>query len=139
MKLDEIRNCLTKKLEILEKIRANTESQSRLVSKLRMTGLRRLLRERAALIDELAAVDSRLESEPDWQGGGLFPAEARAMAVKQKEVLAVCDAVMRQAMAEQERIKAELTKSRVMRQAKKRYVHNWQVNTLVGNRLNVKG
>ncbi|CUH95359.1 hypothetical protein P22_1429 [Propionispora sp. 2/2-37] len=139
MKLEEVKNYLAAKLEILGEIHANTEAQGRFVRKRQLTGLNRLLRERAVLIEKLAAVDRLLNADNNWRDEGRLAAEIRTVEEKQREILAVCQAVMRQTMTERERVGEELCKSRSMRQAQKQYVRKWQTNAFVGNRLNVKG
>lgn len=139
MKLDEVKNYLAKKLEILEEIRFNTEAQGRFVCKRQLTGLNRLLGERAVLIEKLAAVDSLLNADSSWRDEGRFAAELRTVEAKQRETLAVCQAVVRQTMTERERIGEELYKSRSVRQAQSHYVRKWQAKDFAGNRLNVKG
>ncbi|HWQ62498.1 MAG TPA: hypothetical protein VN521_09320 [Negativicutes bacterium] len=139
MNREEARECLARKLAILEKIAANTATQGKFVGRREMRGLRRLLAERAALIDELAAVDERLAGDDTRRLlDASFAAELRAIDAKHREVLAACSQVITQACAERGRIAAELTSSRQVRQAKNRYVDRWQVMAW-GNRLNVKG
>ncbi|MDT8902117.1 hypothetical protein [Anaeroselena agilis] len=133
---DETLDCLAKKTALLEKIAANTEKQRLLVAKREMRGLRRLLRERGALIDELAAVNGLLDAGAAWRQP--FADEFRAVESKQRELLGACDRVLQEALAERARIAAEINNSRLMRQVKNRYIHRWQIMAW-GNCLNVKG
>jgi hypothetical protein len=136
---EEAKEFLAQKLAILEKIAANTATQGKFVGRREMRGLRRLLAERAALIDELAAVDERLTGDDSRRLlDASFATELRAIDARHREVLKVCGEVMMQACAERDRIAAELNSSRQVRQAKSRYVDRWQVMAW-GNRLNVKG
>ena len=139
MNREEAKECLAQKLAILEKIAANTATQGKFVGRREMRGLRRLLGERAALIDALAAVDERLGGEDNRRLlAAAFTAEVRAIDAKHREVLAACGRVIEQACAERSRIAAEINNSRQVRQAKNQYVNRWQVAAW-GNRLNVKG
>lgn len=139
MNQEEIRECLTQKMAILEKIGVNTATQNRFVRRREMRGLRRLLRERAALIDEFATVNKRLLNDKNWQQTSVFfAAEVRAIDAKQKEILDDCDEVLQLAIAEKARIAAEINNSRLMRRAKSNYVHRWTTMAF-SNRLNVKG
>lgn len=138
MNREEMRECLASKLAIIEKIGANTATQERFVRRREMRGLRRLLRERAALIDEFGAVCNRLSAERAWQNSGLFADEMRAIDARQKEIFDECDRVMQLAMAERTRIAAEINNSRLMRQVKSNYVNKWTLAAF-SNRLNVKG
>jgi hypothetical protein len=136
---EEARECLARKLAIIEKIAANTATQGRFVGRREMRGLCRLLRERAALIDELAAADERLAGEDNRRLlACTFAAEVRGIEAQYKKVLEDCRQVLDLASAERARIAAELTTSRQVRQAKNLYVDRWQVMTW-GNRVNVKG
>ncbi len=133
---DETLGCLEKKLALLEKIAVNTEKQRLLVARREMRGLRRLLRERAALIDELAAVNGLLGAGAAWRQA--LADEFRAVEAKQRELLGACDRVLQEALAERARIATEINNSRLMRQVKNRYINRWQVMAW-GNCLNVKG
>ena len=139
MKLEDIKNNLATKLVILEKIHANTEAQGRFVRKRQLTGLNRLLRERAVLIEKLAAVNSRLSAENGWRDDRRLAAALQAVEKKQKETLSVCQLVVRQTMTEREQIREELYTSRSIRKAQRHYTRKWPGKTVVGNRLNVKG
>lgn len=134
----EIREFLAEKMAILDKIGINTAVQNKFVRRREMRGLRRLLRERAALIDELGAVTRRLAVDKGWQGSGLFDDELQAIAARQKEVLDGCDQVLQLAMAERTRIAADINNNRLMRRAKSNYVNKWTIAAF-SNRLNVKG
>ena len=134
MSRDETLGCLKKKMALLEKIAVNTEKQRLLVARREMRGLRRLLRERGALIDELAAVNGLLDASAARQP---LADEYRAVEAKQKELLGACDQVLQQALTERARIAAEINNGRLMRQVKNRYINKWQVMAW-GNCLNVK-
>lgn len=122
---------------MLAKIGVNTDKQRLLVARREMRGLRRLLRERAALIDELAAVSRLLASEELRPFRASFAREFTAIETRQRELLGACDQVLQQALAERARIAAEINNGRLMRQVKNRYINKWQVMAW-GNCLNVK-
>ncbi len=138
MNKDEMRECLARKRAILEKIGANTATQDKFVRRREMRGLRRLLRERAVLIDALGAVCYLLDEERAWLNSGLFTTELRLLGALQTDILSECDRVLHLAMTERTRIAAEINNSRLMRKAKSNYVHKWTLAAF-SNRLNVKG
>ncbi len=131
----ETRERLARKAVLLEKIAANTATQGRFVRRREMRGLGRLLRERAALIGELAAVNKQLAGE---RLGGLLAAEARALIARQREITTACEHVIQQAAAELGRIAGEIAASRTKRRMKTVYVDTWQ-RAARGSCLNVRG
>jgi hypothetical protein len=134
-------NCfLTKKREILDRIAANTEIQYRFIHKREMRGLRRMLREREALMEELTAVDSMLlSSEPNLKTtrSTLAPM-IQLIADKQKEILSRSRQVLQEARLEHSRIATELKNSKVKRQVTNQYVNHWMIMA-PGSRFNKKG
>lgn len=138
MNTDEIRACFAEKRDLLGKISSNTDYQACFVAKRQLRSLGRLLRERAVLIERLAAVDGKLRGDPSWRNSKLFATDVQAVEEKQQEVLAACKRVLQQASAEQMRIGAEMGISRVMRKVKANYLQGWKI-MIPGQRLNVKG
>lgn len=136
--LAEIQDRLLLKLEILEKIGANTDTQSRFIRKRELRGLRRLLRERAALISELEAVSRELESVGGWEGSEGLQAMARTIAAKQREIMDRANAVLREAVTERERIGSELKNIRIRRRAAREYAPP-RMPVPWGGRFNAKG
>ncbi len=134
----DVEELLHRKLAIIKKLNTNTETQSRFVRRRELKGLNRLLRERAALIDELVTVSDRLKGS----GSDPYPAALRAMATtvekEQQAALTACDQVLREALVEHKQIAAELNNLKVLRQAKGRYLHQWTVMA-AGASFNVKG
>ncbi|MEN6411719.1 MAG: hypothetical protein ABFC84_03010 [Veillonellales bacterium] len=129
---------LTQKMEILVKISANTETQCRFIHKREMKGLGRVLREREALLNELAALNKELASDPTWK---YVPAAApmmRDISQKQQELLERSKQVLQEAVAEHALIATELKSSRIRRHVKNEYVNTW---TMISRRrlLNVRG
>jgi len=138
MDQDKARDCLTRKMEILEKIAKNTSMQHRLVRKQDMRGLKRLLIERGRMIDELAAVNLELGKDEIGENWIDLQGLMAAILAKQSEIMSLNDEVLQAAMEEKAQIAAELNNSRVMREAKSNYVKQW---ALTGYRssLNLKG
>ena len=132
--------CLGRKLLLLDKISANTEVQSRFVRRREMRGLGRLLRERAALIEELAAVNREIEDQGlEGLKTAAAVAQAAAVAAKEREVLAACRRVLEEAVAERSQIAAELNSLRRRRQLQKQYDPPWAgIAAAQGIRLNEK-
>ena len=129
---------LQHKLQLLEQMSAKNETLSRFVRDRKMTGLRRVLRERQALIDELAAVNDKWDSNPDWKTTPSLTPLFKEAADKQQEVLERCRQVLQQAITEKECIAVELRNSRVQQQINSQYVTPWAV-MLPGCRFNKKG
>ncbi|HWR07942.1 hypothetical protein [Sporomusa sp.] len=129
---------LTQKLEIIEKININTQTQCRFVHRREMRGLNRLLRERALLIDQLVTVNSKLVNERNWEQVDEIQTMVKVIEIKQKEVLDGCDQVLQEALAEHKKIAAELSNFKLMRQLKGRYVQQWTVMA-AGQRFSAKG
>lgn len=138
MNRNETRESLKRQEEILDKIAANTAAQERFVRRHELRGLRRLLRERAALLERLADVAGRPRRDAAWRQDGLFAAELEAIERKSREIIDASRRVIQAAAAERLRLAAEIGKSRRMRQAKSNYVDRWAIMTF-GSRLNIKG
>ncbi len=140
MNQDKTLECLKKKLEILKKIGTNTEIQIRFVRRREMTGIRRLLREREKLIDELAAVHAQM-SECN-QKYSRYPAEIASLIHElgdmQQNVLDANTKLLREALCERSRIADDLKNIRLKRNLNNRYVGYWEM-TRPGRRFNKKG
>ena len=132
------RDCLTKKNEILEKIAANTETQYRFIRKREMRGLRRVLREREALIKELLSINLALSQEKGWETKQELISIIQVLKDKQQEILARSRQVIEEAIAERNYIGMELKSSRVRQQVKNQYMNPWAAVT-PGRRFNEKG
>ena len=135
---EEARSCLQRKLQILEQIAAKTETLCRFIPDRKMTGIRRVLRERNALIEELAAVNAELAGNSAWRSlSGIEPLRQEA-ASKQRQILERSRQVIQQAIEEKTRIATELKNSRIHRQVRNQYVTPYKV-MLPGCRFNKKG
>ena len=129
---------LTQKMQILEKIAANTETQCRFIHKREMKGLGRVLKERGVLLEELTALNQELISDQTWKNVLALAPMAREIARRQQELLKRSRQVLQEAVAERELIAAELRNSKVHRQVKNQYVHPWAIMAR-GIRINQKG
>lgn len=134
---EKARNCLQRKVQLLEQIAAKTETLCRFVPARKMTGIGRVLRERKALIDELAAVNAEIASNPAWKNTGLAPLIQEA-AGRQQNIVERSRQMLQQAMEEKARIASEIRTSRVHRQARSQYVTPWRA-MMPGCRFNKKG
>lgn len=138
MQWEEIKYCLNQKMQILEAIAGNTETQYRFIQKRELKGLNRVLRERAALIEALAAINTKLANDQAWRRMPAFVSLNQAIAAKEQETINRCSQVMQEAIAEKARIADELRKSRMQRQVRTQYVNPWAI-VARGRRINEKG
>ena len=129
---------LTEKLEILEKLIANTERQGRFVQKREMRGLRRILREREELLNTLLTVNRHLAGNEDWKNSKQLATVRQAVSEKQAQLLKLSSLVITQAIAEKSQIAAELNSSKTAKNLQNRYANPW-VTVSQGSRLNAKG
>ncbi len=134
----QVRTALHLMMDILSTIEANTETLSRFVRKRAITGLNRVLRERAVLIDELTVLNGQLISETSWKRQPELMVLWQAIGLKQQEILRQSGLVVRQAMAEKADIADEIRQIRVKQQVRSRYVHHWAV-LVPGRQINEKG
>ncbi|WP_094606097.1 hypothetical protein SPSIL_007670 [Sporomusa silvacetica DSM 10669] len=135
---EEACSCLQRKLQILEQIAAKTETLCRFIPDRKMTGIRRVLGERNALIDELAAVNEEIAGNPAWKSAPGIEPLRQAAASKRREILERSRQVLQQAIEEKACIAAELKNSRIHRQVRNQYVTPYKV-MLPGCRFNKKG
>ncbi|WP_333593800.1 hypothetical protein [Anaerospora hongkongensis] len=129
---------LTEKLEILEKLLANTERQGRFVQKREMRGLRRILREREEFLNKLQTVNGHLDSNEEWKNNEQLAAVRQAVSEKQAQLLKLSSLVITQAIAEKSQIAAELNSSKTAKNLQNRYANPWGAVSQ-GSRLNAKG
>ena len=132
------RRYATEKMQILEKIAANTETQCRFIHKREMRGLGRVLRERGVLLEQLSMLSNELAKDQDWKGIPDLASMIRDVNDQQQAVLARSMQVLQQAVAEHELIAIELKNSKVQRQVKNRYVNPWAVQAR-GGHINARG
>ncbi|SMD09793.1 hypothetical protein [Sporomusa malonica] len=130
--------CLNQKIQILEKIAANTETQCRFIQNRKMKGLERVLRERAELLEELVAINAALASDQSWQLLPQLVAMMQDTTNKQKEMINRSHQVLQQAIDEKACIAAELKNSKIQRQVKSQYVNPW-ASMARGHLINERG
>lgn len=134
-----LKSCLVRKLQLIKDICTNNESQQRLIKRRNFRAVRRLLRERDALIAELTAVNNQLNGlDPSWQQQPTWQPIAQTVSQLQTAMLNSCRQVIYQAAAERRDIAAELKKLKNAQQLKSHYAPSWQGIT-AGRRLSVKG
>ncbi len=139
MEPGETASCrLAKKLQILDKIAANTETQGRFIRARKMKGLKRVLRERAALIEGLRVVNEELAGNQGGKNQPGLTALLQDIADKQQTITDRSGQVLRQAVAERARIAAELKNSRAQRLVKNQYTNPWAV-MMRGRLINERG
>jgi len=131
-------HCLNKKLHIIEQLAANTEAQRRFIQQRKMTGLKRLLREREALLASLSEVNEDLARDQGWKSVRSMARMLQEITVKQQAILEESAQAIRQAVAERNYIAAELRKSKVGRQVNSQYINPY-VTMARGRHINEKG
>lgn len=135
---ETIDDWLLKKMMLLGRIAANTNTQSRFIQRREMKGLSRVAGEWEALINELKYIDQQLAGKlAGERHSHLLPA-IQVIAEKQKMILNHGYQVLQEAMTERSRIAAELAASKQMKQLRKGYVDHWSTAPQ-GSRFNEKG
>lgn len=137
--LDKIMNCLQQKLTILEKISANNETQSRFIDKRKMKGLKRVLRERGQLLEELAAINKQLTDLQLSNSPRSMSLMIQEIQDKQEQILEHSKQILKQAIAERVSIGQELRESKFSRQVNHRYVNPWGSTVVRGRHFSAKG
>lgn len=129
---------LMQKIKILEKIAANTETQSRFIHKRELRGLARVLGEREKLLEELATLNKELASYSTWNNMPALAPMLRDITHQQQELLKRSRHVLQEAVAERALIARELKNTKIERRVKNGYVHPWA--EIAGGRfINEKG
>ncbi len=137
MTRDEIQQLLEQQLELLERIRANTETQRYFIRQRELRGLGRMLQEREVLINQLGAVRQAVEAFADWRNDPGLERLVESIELKRDETFQLINCVYREALAEKQRIGAEIKNLRLKRQLKNQYVLKWTMLSW-GNRFNEK-
>lgn len=136
MEQQKFQAVLLKKLEILGRICANAATQSRFIHRRETTGLRRLLREQARLMDELAGIDRELKGSGDRVIPAVLRPIMQEIEIKQEQIAALSQQALEDAVKERNNLMAELNHVRIMRRLKNRYESRTGIG---GSRLNLKG
>lgn len=134
-----LQNVFSRKLQLIKAICINNESIGRLLKRRNLRAVRRLLRERAALIEELAAATTQLsDMDEAWTKKPAWQAVVQTIQQLQADTLSSCRQLIRQAAAERQSIAAELKSIKTAQHLKSQYASPWKgLNT--GRRLSVKG
>jgi hypothetical protein len=133
----DVYDCLQRKLQVLDKIAANTATQIRFVHKLQLKGLGRMLKERADLINELAMVNKELVVASYRVTSPEFHDLLAVIAKKQYEIIVAGNQALQNAIGEQESIKDKLYRIRAGRRMQSQYLKRWLPTC--GNHINAKG
>lgn len=129
---------LMQKIEILKKIAAKTEIQCRFIHKREMTGLKRAIRERDDLIEEIVTIDRELARDQSWKNIQHLMPILREIDNQQQAIIDRSHQVLQEAIIEKSRIASEFKHSKVRRQVKSQYVNPWAV-VARGSRINERG
>lgn len=135
---EKVRVCLERKLQIIEKIAAKTETLCRFIRDSKLKALHRVLAEREILIQALAAANRELADNQAWQGIPGLTALLAAADSKQQAVLECSRQALAQAREARARIAVELKNCRIQKQIRSHYTNPWTV-MLPGRRINEKG
>lgn len=130
---------VTKKQQILEKIVANTETQSRFIHKREMTGLGRVLGERDVLLHELTKLNAVLAKDQTWKKALSLAPMIGDMTKLEQQLIVRSRQVLQEAVTERALIAAELKSSKLRGQVKSRYVNPWAMTTARGRLFNERG
>jgi|GEM_PF-2073336 len=131
--------CLTKKIQIIEKIAVNTEALRRFIHRREMQRIQRTLDERDVLIEEFIAINAELAMDQTWKSMGEFTPIIQEIIHKQQEMIDRSRQSIQEAVAERARIADELKSSKARRQVKSHYTNPWASVTAQGRRFNEKG
>lgn len=132
---------LTKKMQILDRLAANTEIQCVFIHREKARGLRglkRVLRDRDGLIAELIAINEVLASDPAWKDSQELAPLIQDISNKQQAIIDRSSQVVQEIAAERARVAAELRNSREQRRFNTQYVNPWAV-MVPGRRINERG
>lgn len=135
----ELKECLTQKRQIMQRILTNNDTQRYFIQRQNMKGLQRLLLERDQLIEEFTAVEVRLKSAADnWQQASEWQAILQIVKEEQFAMLNSCKLVVQEAGAARRQIAAKLREIKAGRLLKNHYEPPWP-GTVAGCQLSIKG
>jgi hypothetical protein len=121
--LSTIQDCLESKLQILEQIKANFDTQIRFIGKRKIKGLDRLTRELQDLINNLAGIDAQLGKDREWLSNPELQAMIQTIEAKQREILELGAESLQNAGLERIKIADELQQTRQFKKAHHQYVN----------------
>lgn len=137
MTQQDVYDCVQRKLQVLDKIAANTSTQIRFARKLQLKGLGRMLKERADLIDELATVNKQLAIASCGVTSSELQDLLAAIVKKQSEIIVAGNQALQTAVGEQKGIKDKLCRIRAGRRLQSQYLQRWLPTH--GNHINAQG
>ncbi|MBU2702561.1 hypothetical protein Ga0466249_003695 [Sporomusaceae bacterium BoRhaA] len=135
---EKAKHYLARKMNILEQIAANTETQSRFIHKREMRGLGRVLGERENFLEELAMLNQQLTKDSTWKNIPMLAPMIQEITHKQQELLERSKQVLQEAVAERSLIAEELKINKIGQQVKNGYVNPW-VSIAWGRFINERG
>lgn len=124
---EKVKKNLIRKMELLEKIAANTETQYRFIHKREMRGLCRILNERELLIKEFAVINRELSNDQQWKNEPSLLLQLQAIEAKQQQILSRSKQVLQEAQTELAAISLELKDSKMRRQIENQYINNFSI------------
>ena len=125
MTQEEYVELLYEKKMILSKIVENTERQVRFIRRLALVGLKRLLRERAKLLNELALLVVKEDEGGRWQDEPEIQAICQQIHKLQQMLIAVNALTLRSALAEKKDIADQLSGNAKAREVRQIYLVRW--------------
>lgn len=138
MNILEVKICMTQKIEVIEKLIKNHEFQLRFIRRREMRGMKRLLRERAELIENFITVDKQLRSHGSLEQVAVYADLMQEIETKQLIMLDLGKQAVQAAIAEQHNIAEELRNVKTNHQLANYYSRPWPLMT-AGRRFSLKG
>ena len=125
MILIEHMTLLNKKKDLLNKILGNTESQIRLIRQQKMVGMKRLLRVRRQLLDEMAELVQREAAGLFWNDCADVQALRRQIQQAEQQLLAASSLAVQLALNEKKRIAEQMRANSQAREIQQTYIGRW--------------
>ena len=116
---------LDEKRILLGKIIGNTESQIRLIRQQKMVGIKRLLRARRQLLDELAELVQREAAGLCWNDCAEVQAIRRQIQQAEQQLLAASSLAVQLALNEKKRIAEQMRRNSQARDIQQTYIGRW--------------
>ena len=119
---------LDEKRILLGKIIGNTESQIRLIRQQKMVGIKRLLRARRQLLDELAELAELVQREAAglcWNDCAEVQAIRRQIQQAEQQLLAASSLAVQLALNEKKRIAEQMRRNSQARDIQQTYIGRW--------------
>ena len=116
---------LDEKRILLGKIIGNTESQIRLIRQQKMVGMKRLLRVRRQLLDEMAELVQREAPGLFWNDCADVQALRRQIQQAEQQLLAASSLAVQLALNEKKRIAEQMRRNSQAREIQQTYIGRW--------------